>query len=131
MSKDILDSYGGYKPVNTIATGFFRVEKIKGRWWFITPDGNAFISIGINHIESTFLKYPDNIHIWKERYGTNERWIREGVVPDLNKWHFNTIGWTQEVSAKGMLHSPGWSYPEYQWAGMPYVHMLKFADIAM
>ncbi|MFC1734655.1 hypothetical protein ACFL1X_00955 [Candidatus Hydrogenedentota bacterium] len=131
MPEDLLDSYGGYRAVNTVASGLFRVEKIKGRWWFITPEGNAFISMGINHIESTFLKYPDNIHIWKKRYGSDERWIKEGVVPDLKKWNFNTIGWTQEVAAKGMLHSPGWRYPEYQWAGLPYVHMLKFADIAM
>lgn len=125
------DSYGGYRPIETGATGFFRVEQIGGRRWFVTPEGHAFISMGINHIELTFLKYPDNIHIWRERYRSNERWIKQGVVKDLKKWRFNTVGWTQESCTIDGRHSPGWRYPEYQWAGMPYCHLLKFANISM
>lgn len=30
------------------ATGFFRVEKIDGKWWFVDPDGNLFWSHGVN-----------------------------------------------------------------------------------
>lgn len=75
------DSYGGWPEIRSQATGFFRLEKINSRWWFIDPDGNVFIMLGVNHITHTALKYPDNIHIWKERYGGSmERWIREGVV---------------------------------------------------
>jgi hypothetical protein len=29
-------------------TGFFRVEKVDGRWWFVDPDGHLFFSSGID-----------------------------------------------------------------------------------
>jgi hypothetical protein len=40
--------YGGYQSTHARATGFFRVEQIDGRWWFIDPDGHFFLSTGIN-----------------------------------------------------------------------------------
>jgi hypothetical protein len=36
--------YGGYLNTKTRATGFFRVEQIDGRWWFVDPDGHLFYS---------------------------------------------------------------------------------------
>lgn len=36
------DAYGGWAGIQSEATGFFRVEKIDQRWWFITPDGHPF-----------------------------------------------------------------------------------------
>ena len=125
-----LDRYGGYPGIRAEATGFFRVQRVLGRWWFIDPDGNAFISLGVNHIESSALKYPDNVHIWRERYGSEERWLKEGVAARLRGWGFNTIGWTQEVVAPNAQHSPVWEVEQYQWAGMPYCHMLPFVNIA-
>jgi hypothetical protein len=43
--------YGGFKNKKTKATGFFRVEKIKERWWFVDPDGYLFFSNGSCCIE--------------------------------------------------------------------------------
>jgi len=40
--------YGGYNNAQSRATGFFRVEQIDGRWWFVDPDGHLFLSTGIN-----------------------------------------------------------------------------------
>ena len=40
--------YGGYKSTQARATGFFRVEEIDGRWWFVDPEGHLFLSTGIN-----------------------------------------------------------------------------------
>lgn len=37
--------YGGFLDKRVKATGFFRVEKIDGRWWFVDPDGYLFLSI--------------------------------------------------------------------------------------
>lgn len=41
-------SYGGYKSAGAKyrASGFFRCEKIDGRWWFVDPDGHLFLSAG-------------------------------------------------------------------------------------
>jgi hypothetical protein len=38
--------YGGFRSTKAKATGFFRVEKIDGRWWFVDPDGHLFFSTG-------------------------------------------------------------------------------------
>jgi hypothetical protein len=38
--------YGGYLDKPAEATGFFRVEEIDGRWWFVDPDGYLFFSKG-------------------------------------------------------------------------------------
>jgi hypothetical protein len=40
--------YGGYKNTRAKASGFFRVEQIEGRWWFVDPDGHLFLSMGVN-----------------------------------------------------------------------------------
>jgi hypothetical protein len=41
-----VSKYGGFSGTKVKATGFFRVEKIDGRWWFIDPEGNLFFSTG-------------------------------------------------------------------------------------
>ncbi len=40
--------YGGYRNTQARATGFFRVEQIQGKWWFIDPDGHCFFSVGVD-----------------------------------------------------------------------------------
>jgi len=42
--------YGGYAGTTAKATGFFRVEKVDGRWWFVDPDGHLFLSLGADVI---------------------------------------------------------------------------------
>ena len=37
-----LDQYGGWTGIQGEKTGFFHLEEINGRNWFITPDGNVF-----------------------------------------------------------------------------------------
>ena len=50
--KDTLHSiYGGDLGRRVKAGGYFRVEKIDGRWWFVDPDGYLFLSNGSTDIE--------------------------------------------------------------------------------
>ena len=43
------DEYGGWKIGPTLrATGFFRTEKYRGKWWLVDPDGYLFFSNGID-----------------------------------------------------------------------------------
>lgn len=44
------DQYGGYSAASGKKTGFFHVEQIDGKWWFIDPDGHYFFSNGSNGI---------------------------------------------------------------------------------
>lgn len=39
-----LCKYGGYLNTKAKATGFFRVEQVDGKWWFVDPDGHLFFS---------------------------------------------------------------------------------------
>lgn len=91
-----LDAYGGYSKFKTKATGFFRVEKIKDRWWFVTPEGHPFFSNGVNHVSADgfhapalgFSPYQKNV---MEKYGTEKKWF-EVSRGRLLSWGFNTLG---------------------------------------
>lgn len=96
MTDASLDSYGGTPKHTFKSTGYFRVDQADRRWFFVDPDGNAFISVELNHADESNLKYPHNWEVWKKKYGSREAWIKNGVVKDLKTWGFNTIGWTQE-----------------------------------
>jgi hypothetical protein len=39
--------YSGYQSTKTKATGFFRVEQIDGKWWFVDPDGHLYLSMAV------------------------------------------------------------------------------------
>ncbi len=42
--------FGGYLNKKVKATGFFRTEKVDGRWWFVDPQGYLFLSVGVDCI---------------------------------------------------------------------------------
>ena len=39
--------YSGYQSTKAQATGFFRVEQIEGKWWFVDPDGHLYLSMTV------------------------------------------------------------------------------------
>jgi hypothetical protein len=123
------DAYGGIQELKGEKTGFFHLEQIGGRTWFVTPEGHAFLSLGVNHIDSSALKYPDRVHVWETKYGSEETFFKEGVRVDLIDWGFNTVGWAQEVCVADMRHTPPWPHVYYQWIDMPYCHQLPFTEI--
>ena len=46
-----LDLYGGTLSLaSQTSTGRFRLQKINGKWWLITPDGNLFFASGVDQI---------------------------------------------------------------------------------
>jgi len=120
------------ETTQTSADGFYTLDQRNGRWWLITPEGERTFSLGLNHIDPATLRYPGNVHIWREKYGNSmRRWLQEAVAPDLRSWGFNCVGWTQEVITRGQTnhrHSRPFTHEEYQWLGMPYCHLLPFAD---
>jgi hypothetical protein len=115
------DQYGGFSNTTAKATGFFRVEKIDDRWWFVDPDGHLFFSTGSDVMtpwmgtrkegrDDVFAALPPadlrppsfranqsgmaSFYTWnlQRRFGTN--WA--GLWVDLtlrrmNDWGFNTI----------------------------------------
>ena len=58
------DRFGGDMRVQLQATGHFRVEQVKGRWFFITPEGHPFIALGANHTGPTIRDQGRNNGLW-------------------------------------------------------------------
>ncbi len=113
-------------------TGFFTVAKLQDRWWFISPEGSPFFSIGLNHIDPSPLRIKNNGDLWERKYENSMKiWLTHAVAPDLKEWGFNSVGWAQEVVTRGISnhrHSRGFTFDEYQWLNIPYCHQLPFAD---
>jgi hypothetical protein len=120
----LFDPYGGWKKRSFKATGFFRVEK-DDRWWFVTPDGNAFLSFGINHIHPGWWNQPYNKAAWKRTLGVSElqgpefdKALRNWFKESRHLFGINTLGVHNDL---GVLNQP---------AFMPYVQPIEFVDIA-
>ncbi len=120
-----VSKYGGYLDTKTKATGFFRVEKIDGKWWFVDPEGHLFFSAGSTGIhtggsfariegrEYAYEAFPPESLIqsdsriekasfygWnlQRRYGDNwyEKW-KEITFRRMDSWGLNTIAnWSDE-----------------------------------
>ncbi len=39
--------YSGYRSTKAEATGFFRVQQVDGKWWFVDPDGHLYLSMAV------------------------------------------------------------------------------------
>ena len=46
------DEFGGYQDTHATATGFFHVEQVDGKWWFVDPAGHLFLSTSCNGLGS-------------------------------------------------------------------------------
>jgi len=101
--------YGGYESTQAKATGFFRVEQIDGRWWFVDPEGHLFLSTGINGSPGGGAGFGGNDS------GSNRTNRR------LDSWGMTTGGKDRPVTA--MLRWPrGTNY-----LGLPDVYSPQFA----
>ncbi len=90
------DPYGGWKELTFPKTGFFRTHFDGERWWLVTPEGHAFLSIGVCHT----TPYGDyirgtNRQPYREsvlaKYSNDETWAR-ATRDRLKTWGFNTLG---------------------------------------
>src|SRR5215831_2252107 len=90
------DRFGGLLEAGSFrATGFFRTEPRDGRWWLVTPEGNAFFSIGMDVIALTGETYVDGREfMFRDLPAPNgelaahwsERNDRGGLWPERNRF---------------------------------------------
>ncbi len=122
----VKDRFGGYNKLKFKATGFFRLE-YSNRWWIVTPEGNAFLSFGVNHLDLFALKASYNMDFWGSRFSiplekrANESEYLKGfcqkVEDDFNHIGFNTFG----------CHSPTDYYQKP--SPHPYVKSVHFTNL--
>lgn len=91
----------------TAPAGFVGLEKDDaGVWWFKSPDGKPFLSIGMNHVEPEYWQSPNNKAFVLETYGPDlfaadgtfqdgspaaDQWAQHVAVA-FKTWGFNTLG---------------------------------------
>lgn len=124
MSKHELDQFGGWMGKRFEATGFFRVEK-EDRWWLVTPEGNAFLSFGINHLHADLWNQDYNRTAWQQKLGLDDL-NSDQFQPALKSWflqicrayRFNTAGVHTDLH---IINTPQPS--------IPYMQPITFVDI--
>ena len=95
-----IDPYGGWREIKLTKTGFFHAEHDGNRWWFITPEGHAFLSFGINHYHEGWWTQEYNLDYWLESFGAlrpgDVKWnegFRKVANTDMKRLGINTLGW--------------------------------------
>ena len=88
------------------------VEQDNGVWWFRSPTGANFLSIGANHVEPLYWQSPRNAEFVRETYGGEifgkdgsfdeesaavKKWSAH-VAANFKDWGFNTLGFHNPLS---------------------------------
>jgi hypothetical protein len=96
------DAYGGWQKLKGEKTGFFHTQRIDGRWWLVTPDGNVFFSKGVDNVSyspeaDSSPKVPDDLAAWAAM-----------ASRQLRGWNFNTAGaWSaSQLYTAGIAYAP-------------------------
>lgn len=105
------------------STGFVSLEQdAAGVWWFKSPEGKQFLSIGANHVEPVYWQSPSNSAFVLETYGpalfsadgtlnegspSADKWAQR-VAANFTNWGFNTFGFHNPLSKS--LRGAGQSY---------------------
>ncbi len=88
-----IDNYGGWEnhPYGTIEkTGHFYVKQLRGRWFFITPEGNPLIVRSVMAPLMSYNNNPDQLEAaLKKGNGTAEGWAAK-VTEELNDLGFTS-----------------------------------------
>lgn len=79
---------------------FFTVKQVKGKYWFIDPDGKPFISKGVNVVSSRDGAVLPNAEYYNvsANYKDSGEWAKS-AIKRLKGWNFNTIGSWSDASA--------------------------------
>jgi len=113
-----LDRFGGLSAVESEATGHFRVEEIDGVWWFVTPEGHGFYSVGVTGFDPagdfspTLDRSPYHESILAQ-YGSEEAWA-EVAQERFFRWGYNSVG--------------GWTDPTLFGDRIPYMQVCGLSD---
>jgi hypothetical protein len=96
------DTYGGWLKLKGEKTGYFHTQQINGRWWLVTPEGNAFFSKGVDNVNYT----PESDNSPKAP-ADPAAWAK-ATSRQLKEWNFNTAGaWsTSQLYTTGIVYAP-------------------------
>ena len=105
-----LSPYGGWADRRVKATGFFRTERIDGRWWLVDPEGCLFLTVGLCSVNTGTMGEA----AMKARFTDETRWA--AATGTLLKTHgFNSLGcWStwraMRPLPERMPYFPRWNF---------------------
>lgn len=85
------DKYGGVVALQGTKSGWFHVEEIGERWYFVTPEGHAFFSLGATH--SVECMRLDERNLSETRYDKSEEKLAEFFLAKFKEWGYNSSGY--------------------------------------
>jgi len=96
------DTYGGWMKLKGEKTGYFHTQQINGRWWLVTPEGNAFFSKGVDNV--SYAPESDNA---PKAPADPAAWAK-AASRQLREWNFNTAGaWSaSQLYDTGIVYAP-------------------------
>jgi hypothetical protein len=95
------DRFGGDVSLKAKATGWFHVAPIDDRWFFITPEGHAFFSLGITHaVDCVKLDERD---IFATKFGSDEQKLASFLTERLHEWGYNSSGYGTLPTMQGQI----------------------------
>lgn len=77
-------SFGGWlKGPKLRATGHFRVSKVQGKWWLVTPEGHLFWSYGVTGVSHSFAHtlVEGREHLFEEIPAVNDAEFGMFITP--------------------------------------------------
>jgi hypothetical protein len=90
------DKFGARKDKRVNATGFFRAEKINGRWWIVDPDGYLMINIGLNNVATGAS--DSSLALMQKHYGSKNKWADQ-TKNMMQSLGYNALGaWSDNES---------------------------------
>ncbi len=101
-----IDRFGGNYLLKSKPTGFFRTEKIKGRWWVIDPLGNSFVVKAVNSIRKGGSL--NNKIAFDSLYASDTDWMNK-TISLLKENGFNTAGSWSDVDLIRSINKKGGS----------------------
>ncbi|MBT3385657.1 MAG: agarase [Prolixibacteraceae bacterium] len=92
--KPQFSKFGGDKKNQVEASGFFRTEKIDGRWWIIDPEGYLFIHKAVNGLKRGGSER--NLKGFDEKYNSPVDWMTQ-TAQMVKSNGFNGAGsWSED-----------------------------------
>ena len=112
-------SAAGYRAP-AYAQGKFTVAVRDNHAWFFAPDGERFLSQGVNHIGDSSYRAPNPNYydpVGKQFGGNKPAWVKS-ALGRLSQWGFNTVGAWSDDALYGqrypytyMLYAAGYEHP--------------------
>ena len=106
LTGDITLCFAEKAPGEVGRTVVIGTEQEAGVWWFRSPAGGRFLSIGMNHVEPVYWTSPNNKQFVQDTYGPDlfrsdgqfndcseaaRKWAGRAAA-NLKAWGFNTLG---------------------------------------